>query len=244
MANFHIGDLITFGYPLAPQTRAHDKYPKILVLHNNWQGFVHGINFNYLTNDEINTIRAILDPFFEMKYRNDIAAKNPNAAKELEAIISSSGNPKVTSPHDFYMKVIRPFIIVRGWDPYRLYYAEKMSGIRILQKEYHMTGKDAQAKFKQQQQQKIDDAQKEKEQQGGVMNWFKDKFSSMRGPQMATRTPGFHEPLYPDQELPSGAGGAFKKSEGFSRGGFTKSGFTKSGFSKSSAFNTSKGFKK
>jgi hypothetical protein len=240
MAIFHIGDLVTFQYPLIPQTRAHDKYPKILVLHDNWQGLTHGINFNYLTNEEINTIRAILDPFFEQKYREALSQKNPEAFKELESIITSSGNPKVTSPRDFYGRVIRPFIMARGWDPYRLYRPELMSGIRILQKEYHMTGKDSHEKFKQQQKQALDKASDEDK--AGVMQWFKDKFSGMRGPQMATRTPSFFEPLYPEQELPNDKRGAFAKSEGFSKAGFSKAGFTKSGFTKA-GFN-SKGFKK
>jgi hypothetical protein len=240
MANFQIGDLVTFQYPLAPQTRAHDKYPKILVLHNNWQGLTHGINFNYLTNDEINTIRAILDPFFEQQFRQALSQKNPAAFRELEGIISASGNPKVTSPMDFYSKVIRPFIIVRGWDPYRLYRPELMTGIRILQKEYHMTGKDSYQKFKQQQQQALEKAAEEDK--PNLLQWFKDKFGPMRGSQMATRTPSFFEPLYPENELPSGQGGAFQKSEGFSKSGFSKAGFTKSGFTKAGF--KSKGFKR
>lgn len=243
MAGFNIGDLITFTYPLAPQTYAHDPNPRVLVLHENWQGHVHGLNFNLLTNEEINTIRAILDPFFEMSYRNALSAQNPNAFKELEAIITSSGNPKITSPHDFYLKVIKPFIRPRGYDPYRLYKPNLMTGVRILQREYDMTGKASYGKFKQAQQQAADQAEQEK-QQKGIFQWFKDKFAAMRGAQLPTRTPSFHEPLYPEQTLPSGAGGAFSRSEGFSKGGFTKSGFTKSGFSKSSSFSRSKGFKR
>jgi hypothetical protein len=141
---FSIGDLISFSYPAVHQqgTRAHDKYPEILVLHDNWQGVVHGLNFNYLTADEINTIRMIIDPYFEMKYRSELNQKNAAAFQELEKIITTSGNPPIVSPRVFYQKVIKPFIVVRGYDPYRLYRPEKMSSVRVLQNMRHMTGQD------------------------------------------------------------------------------------------------------
>ena len=42
----------------------HDRYPQVLVLHNNWQGNIHGINLNQLSQQEINYLTAIIDPFF------------------------------------------------------------------------------------------------------------------------------------------------------------------------------------
>lgn len=211
MANFHIGDLISFHYPAIHQqgTRAHDKAPLVLVLHPNWGGNVHGLNFNYLTPDEINTVRMILDPMFEMQYREALQRKNPNAYKELDNILSgkvegaegpNSRIARITSPRAFYMNIIRPFIVARSWDPYRLYRPEKMSNIRIVQTAAHMTGADALSKYKSQRAQqaaKLTDLQspgtppqQTRPYPGvgrNVMQWFKDKFSAMRGP----RTPGF-----------------------------------------------------
>ena len=203
MAQFHIGDLITFNYPAVhlQGTRAHDKYPNVLVLHPSWGGVVHGLNFNYLTPDEINTVRMILDPMFEMKYREALQRKNPNAYAELDRIlvgkVEGAAGPhsrmaKITSPRAFYMNIIRPFIISRGWDPYRLYRPEKMSGVRIVQRSTHMTGQDALAKFKAQQGQAVQKLgqPQQKEPSKSAMQWFKDKFQHMRGPKM----PRFSEP--------------------------------------------------
>lgn len=246
MALFGIGDLITFTYPAVHQlgTRAHDRYPKVLVLHNNWQGLVHGLNFNYLTEDEINTVRMILDPFFEMKEAPFLKEKNPQAYAELESLLHGkvgeaigphSRMARITSPRAFYLNVVKPFISPRGWDPYRLYKPQLMTGVRILQRENHMSGKDSYAKFQAQQRDKmaqIRQAQGQQQrqmaqpQQGQVpgqpgqqpgqgqapqdtrmsqslINWFKNKFQAMRGPQMATRTPSFQQPLAPEPTTPT-----------------------------------------
>lgn len=208
---YRIGDLISFGYPAVHQqgTRAHDKNPLVLVLHPNWGGVMHGLNFNYLTPDEINTVRMILDPMFEMQYREALQKRNPKAYAELDNILSgkvegaegpNSRVAKITSPRAFYMNIIRPFIIARNYDPYRLYRPEKMSNVRIVQTSQHMTGVDSMAKFKAQRanqaaklpnnmrtQQNQTQAQQQSQQGRGVMQWFRDKFQNMRGP----RTPGF-----------------------------------------------------
>lgn len=201
MANYRIGDLITFSYPAIhlQGTRAHDKYPNVLVLHPNWGGLVHGLNFNYLTPDEINTIRMILDPMFEMKYREALQAKNPGAFNELESILTGkvkeaegphSRMAKITSPRAFYVNIIRPFIVTRGWDPYRLYRPEKMSGVRIVQPAAHMMGQDAYSQYKTKQSQvaqKVGQMLKNEppEAKKGALQWFKDKFQHMRGPKVS-----------------------------------------------------------
>lgn len=185
MANFQIGDLVTFSYPAVHQqgTRAHDKFPQVLVLHTNWEGCVHGLNFNYLTDDEINTIRMILDPSFEMTYREALGKKNPNAISEFDRIMKTAAHANITSPRDFYVKFVRPFIMSRGWDPYRLYRTDKMTALRVLQRRQHLEGQEKQTAFQQ----------------------FAQKFANMRGPKMprfrrpgefpvATQTPTKSEP--------------------------------------------------
>ena len=132
--NFRIGDIITFTYPLPPRTRAHDQFPQVLVLHPNWKGLMHGLNLNYLVDDEINAIRMLIDPMFEEKYAEALNRKNPRIMQELDRIVLKMGNSNITSPHDFYLRVIRPFIIVRGWDPYRKYRPDKMTNVRLVQK--------------------------------------------------------------------------------------------------------------
>ena len=234
MANFNVGDLIVFTYPAVhlQDTRAHDRYPKVLVLHTNWQGNVHGLNLNYLTEDEINTLRMVLDPYYEMKYSAALKQKNPTAYQELghllhgrvgEAAGSHSRMVKITSPRAFYLNIIKPFVMPRGWDPYRLYKPDKMTGIRILQKEYHMTGKDSYAQFQAQQRQKLaqmtpdqlaalggtpQPGQQQQAPSRGIMGQFIDKFRGTRGPQLPTRTPSFHpNPIAPRVTEPIGTRG-------------------------------------
>jgi hypothetical protein len=191
MAFFNIGDLISFSYPAVhlQGTRAHDKHPKLLVLHTNWEGLVHGLNFNYLTNEEINTVRMILDPSFEMNYRESMTKKSPGAVAEFDRIMQGAANANITSPNDFYVRVVRPFIITRGWDPYRLYRPEKMSGIQIVQKRQHLEG-----------------------QPQGIFQKFIQKFQAMRGPQLPRfRRPGdfpvrTQQNSTPTKSLPQGPG--------------------------------------
>ena len=210
MALYEIGDIISFSYPawgLNPKqslyksrqqpvpehlkgTRAHDRNPKVLVLHTNWRGLLHCLNLNYLTNDEINTLRMVLDPLFEMKYRDKLKQKNATAYAELERIINRSGNPRITTPHDFYVRVIKPFIQVRGWDPYRLYHPEKMTAIRVLEKRSLLTGEDSMRKFRAEhgeQAREVEQALNKMKtargaQRQGILQWFKNRFENTRGP--------------------------------------------------------------
>jgi hypothetical protein len=149
-----IGDLISFMYPAVhqQQTRAHDRNPHVFVLHPNWRGKVHGLNLNYLTADEINVLRMIIDPFFEMKFRSSLQRRNAQAFNEMEKIITSTGpnrNAKLNNPQAFYNGIIKPFISVRGYDPYRIYTPSKMTGVRVIQKAAKFTGEESLLKFKQ-----------------------------------------------------------------------------------------------
>jgi hypothetical protein len=166
---YNIGDLITFTYPAVflQGTRAHDKFPRVLVLHSGWEGLVHGLNFNYLTADEINTIRMILDPSFEVKYRDALNKQNSKLIIEFDNIMRGAANANIVSPRDFYTRVVKPFIISRGWDPYRLYTPSKMTAVRVVQRRQHLEGQPM-----------------------GVFQGFVQKFQSMKGPTM----PRFKKP--------------------------------------------------
>jgi hypothetical protein len=146
--NLQIGSLISFAYQ---SPRSHDRFPEILVLHPGWRFYpnraggkplVHGLNFNYLNDDEINMIRMIVDPGFQLKYFQNLEKKNPGVAAEFDRIIGAAGAANITSPHDFYVKVIRPFIMPRQWDPYRLYDPQLMQNTRMLQNMQQFTGKN------------------------------------------------------------------------------------------------------
>lgn len=142
MALYNIGDYIQFNYPAVhlEGTEANDPRPRVLVLHNNWGGLVHGLNFNYLNDDEINMIRMILDPNFEDKYRANMEKKNPNMIRQYDSMMATGGGAKITSPLDFYHRVVQPFIRGKGWDPYRKYKPNLMRGTRVLQKRQILEG--------------------------------------------------------------------------------------------------------
>jgi len=144
MSSYRIGDLVTFSYV---GKEVHDRFPQVLVLHPNWQGNVHGLNFSYLTDDEINLLRMTVDPGYQLKYIDNLQKKNPQLVQEFDAIIGKAGNANITSPYDFYFKVVRPFIMVRGWDPYRRYTPSKMSAMRVVQKREVITGEQRASLF-------------------------------------------------------------------------------------------------
>lgn len=152
MAIYKIGDLITFTYPAVhlQGTKAHDRFPQVLVLHPYWDRhppnnspgnyLVHGLAFKYLSNDEINLIRMFISKDFKLEYYINLLKKNPALVNQFNHILDAAERTAITNPHDFYLKVIRPFIQPRGWDPYRLYRPDKMTGVRILQNQAKMMG--------------------------------------------------------------------------------------------------------
>lgn len=184
MANYQIGDIIVFSYEAQTnkvgRVGRHDRTPEVLVLHPSWRRpqesgvpLLHGLNFNYLSDDEKNVVRMIFDPMFEMKFRDALKNRNPNVYSELEKILSgeqegagravrqtgpdgrrpgvassSTSISAINSPEDFYHKLIRPFIYTRGWDPYRRYIPGRMKGVRILTPARVVTGEESIAKFR------------------------------------------------------------------------------------------------
>lgn len=129
-----MGDLITFDYQMGK--KIHDRTPKVLVLHPNWQGQMHGLNFNYLTEQEINYIKAVLNPIFE----SEIVKKDRRIAIQMTRVRSIVDTLNITSPHDFYVRFVRGFIQPRGWDPYRRYLPERQRSLRIITASAVMTG--------------------------------------------------------------------------------------------------------
>lgn len=167
-----IGSFITFTYPAVHQqgTRAHDRFPNVLVLHPNWQGSLHGLNFNYMTDEEIHVIRMIIDPNYMDNYKESLQKTNPERVRELENILRTAENAHVTSPQDFYNRVIKPFIRPRGWDPYRRYRVEKMTNTRVIHNQREMTGQTPGAPgYK-----------------PGVFQRFAQRFRFMGGPRLPT----------------------------------------------------------
>lgn len=156
-ANFSIGDLVNFTYT---GDRVHDSSPLVLVLHDNWEGLVHGLNFNYLSRDEINFMRMMLDPDFADMYSEKLGKMNPSLGRELNRMQGVYDSLNITSPYDFYQRFVRKFIKPRGWDPYRRYRPDKISGSRVVRKRQVLSG----------------DVEK------SVFDKFRDKFEFMRGP--------------------------------------------------------------
>lgn len=155
MANFKIGDLVSFRYS---GNNIHDPNPQVLVLHDNWQGLVHGLNFRYLSEQEINYIKAVLNPkFAEVVRKTDIRI---NA--QLDRINNLVENLHINSPHDFYLRFVRGFIQPRRWDPYRRYSPAKIQGAKVITRREVLIG----------------------EQPDSLYNRFLNRLKFMRGPRM------------------------------------------------------------
>lgn len=157
MAIYRIGDLVTFDY--SKGKHIHDRNPQVLVLHDNWTRTVHGLNFNYLSQQEINYIKAILNPAFEA----DIVKKDARIAHQMTRVQHILNNLAITSPHDFYLRFVRGFIQPRGWDPYRRYSPSSVMNPRIVTRREVLVGDHKDSMF----------------------NRFIQKFQHARGPQMA-----------------------------------------------------------
>jgi hypothetical protein len=220
-----IGSIVQFSYS---SKRSHDAFPRVLVLHNGWRSpdkgnklLVHGLNLNYLTADETNLLRFLIDPGFQLKYFENMVEKNPSVAQEYTRIIASAANAVITSPHDFYIRVVRPFIQPRGWDPYRLYDPKLMINVKVLQTQRQMLGEQKSQFFgynppgagKDEKEVLADLAMRQIAQQKGqgkaltpqeqqfirklrgkalqLFQNYKSRFQAMQGPKMATRGMNF-----------------------------------------------------
>jgi hypothetical protein len=121
MATLRIGDIITATYT---GTNVHDKFPQILVLHNNFQGLVHGLNLNYLTEQEINYVKSVINPEFGA----EMAKKDVRIRQALQRLGTISLDIK--SPNVFYTRFIKTFI--QNKSAYRLYNPAKLINVRVI----------------------------------------------------------------------------------------------------------------
>jgi hypothetical protein len=144
MPGFGIGDIIRFNY--SQGTQVHDQFPMVLVLHDNWlcrtprgltgikslapndnsKRCLHGLNWNNLSQKEINYLMAVMNPMLEMK----LAAKDKDFEAEM-AKVHTLRDLDIQSPEDFYRRLIRPFIKPKDWEPYRRYRLDKMRGVAV-----------------------------------------------------------------------------------------------------------------
>lgn len=134
-----IGDIIAFRYPTKPVTGATEPNPKLLVLHPNWEGQMHGLrlNYAYMTAQQENVLKMFMSPKFQKMHKAALTREAPLLVQEYDRIIKEGGNTQVTSPQDFYRKMIRPFISPRDFEPYRRYKVGLVSGVRVVEP-YHM----------------------------------------------------------------------------------------------------------
>ncbi len=155
MANFSIGDIITFDYSLG--TKVTDRLPLVLVLHDNWlchtprnmRGVsqldakkfgpttrcLHGLNWGMLDPQEKQYLYAVMNPMFEVQ----MLKKDPSFADKMKTV-TEAANVDINSPEEFYAKIIRPFIKPKNWDPYRRYRVDKIRAPRIVESKEKLSG--------------------------------------------------------------------------------------------------------
>ena len=134
MANF--GDIISFNYPAIHKegTRAHDPNPKVLVLHPNFGGHMHGLKIDSFSPQELNMLRMLINPAFEKQYKASLTRESPDTVKEFDRIIKTASTRDITSPQQFYTEVIKPIIKPRGYQPYRQYTVSKVRGTFVIER--------------------------------------------------------------------------------------------------------------
>jgi len=141
MPIYRVGDIVTFSYQ---GDEATSFYPQVLVLQEsaarrkfpNEVPKMHGLNLNYMTDQELEYLWSVMDP----AYGEKAAQKDPNLRQQMSRInaISSIVPLDIQTPENFYTRVIKDF--VRRSDGYRLYFPNKMTSIRIVSKRETLTG--------------------------------------------------------------------------------------------------------
>jgi len=149
MAVYRIGDTVSFTYK---GEHSHEDYPQVLILHTSWRRTrfpheapkVHAIQYNTLTDSEINYLKSLINP----KFAKEMEATDPSIKMKLSSIGYYNKNPSlynINSPRDFYYFAIKPFVRSTkgaGRDPYRLYFPEKMLNPKIVVKVEITTGQE------------------------------------------------------------------------------------------------------
>lgn len=152
MSRFGIGDIIMFNYELGH--KVNTKEPTVLVLHDNWLCHtprdsllragrlppgngrcLHGLNWGKLDHDEQTYLRAVMNPMLALK----LSQKDQAFADKMEEIDQLTGL-EIHSPHDFYIRLIRPFIRPKAWEPYRRYRLDKMRGSFVVEDSMVLSG--------------------------------------------------------------------------------------------------------
>ena len=137
MIKLEPGTICTFTYGTgfiekpSKQGFVHDKFPQVLVLNSSWEGNVHGINLNMLSDKELNYLKAVVNPAFA----REMVQKDPMLAQELDRLPKTLD---VHSPHDFYIRFMKGFI--QKYDSYRVYKPEKMINVRVVKKAEEFVG--------------------------------------------------------------------------------------------------------
>lgn len=205
MANFSIGDLISFTYPAVHQqgTRAHTKNPTVLVLHPGFMNpakspnpLTHAIAWHEMDENQRNLIKMIVSPAFQLQHYPVLQQRNPALASQFDSIMGSINIDMIASPKAFYDRVLRP-LLQRGAlnartspDSYRLYRPDKMTGVRIVQTAKSLMGEavtpENLAAARGSRVPLTPTAPKLT-----VFQKFKNKFEHMRGPRFNTRLPVF-----------------------------------------------------
>jgi hypothetical protein len=115
MALFSRGDIIRFTYP-----SRHDRFKQVFVIHELWNGKMHGLDMKRMTAAEREVLRFVMNP------------KNKGKRHRIPLIndIMTRMDPPtlLENPVSFYNQFVKQFI--KNKDVYRTYYPPKMTGIQ------------------------------------------------------------------------------------------------------------------
>lgn len=119
---FEIGQIIRFTYHHSfRDASTGEQYKEVLVLHPNWNGYMHGIDLKRLTPAQREVLAAILDP--EQRDKPHRLPLVNDIKRRMDPV------QLIRNPVGFYAQFVKPFL--RGTDAYRTYLPQNMTGVTV-----------------------------------------------------------------------------------------------------------------
>lgn len=184
------GDLVTFTYSPVYANRSTSKGApaKVLILHPNHGGMVHGLKWDLLSDTQKNMVKMILDPSFAEEKKQSLVRQDPNSVKIFDNITQGAAVEDIARPKQFYEQVVQPLIAhlkTRQADPYRQYRLDRIKSVRTLTSAAIMTGKQKTIG------RKVKSAVSKIGKKLGLWESYVQKSRGARGPQLPNRAPNF-----------------------------------------------------
>ena len=124
------GMILRFNYR---EKTAFDKIPLIFYLYRDREKqMIHGINMNYLTNNEVNRMFMVISQKIDItlveKHDTDNDLNSPYSFVKLK----NKGAIAKSEREELYNNTIKVFLRKRKLDAYRTYYFKSMANVKVI----------------------------------------------------------------------------------------------------------------